>query len=333
MQNLIRLWFSRLGMMLAAGMLVVALAWLPAGVVWVEGDGLPLGVVWSERTEPMQHFIIQPAPGEVARARAHWSFSQYGSAVMTYLRELITGQVIDHAYQWRDTGPVYIPQPVLPQVRERALVSLRLLSRALGLGMGAGVLLGLLSLRRGALRGASLGLSVAGMAVPDFLAVLLLQMLTIFTHREFGVRLYSVLGPDGGERGWLLPLLALSLGPMAYTARLVASGLDEVMRAEYIRTARAKGLPEITVVVKHGLRNVLVRVLGGLPAMISIALSSLVVIEVLTNVSGLGAALMSGWSSRLVATTGLVFCLWFGLVDGLANTLRILANPRLREGS
>lgn len=332
MRDVVRLWFSRLGMMLAAGLLVVGLTWLPAGVVWIEAGDLPVGVVWGVRTEPMQPFIIDPPPA-AAPPRAVWSFSQYRTAVLGYLRGLVSGELTDTTWEWRFGGAVEVTYDVLALVRERTLVSLRLLTRALGLGMAAGMVLGLLSLRRGWFRGTSLGLTVAGMAVPDFLAVIMLQLLTIWTHREFGIRLYSVLGPQGGERGWLLPLLALSLGPMAYTARLVVTGLDEVMREPYIRTARAKGLPEARVVVKHGLRNVLGRVFGGLPGMVGIALSSLVVIETLTNVNGLGAALLWGSAYPVVATAGLVFCLWFGLVDGVANTLRILADPRLREGS
>lgn len=332
MRPLVRLWLSRLAMMLASWLLVIGLTWLPAGVFWVEEGDLPVGVVWGVRTESMQPFILEPEP--VARKpRAHWSVSQYGQAVVTYVRELVTGQVTDYTHRWTESGPVQIPEPVLPQVRERMVVSLRLLSRALALGMAAGFALGVLSLRRGAARGFSLGLSVAGMALPEFVVVLLLQMLTIFTYREFGIRLYSVLGPSGGERGWLVPLLALSLGPMAYTARLVAGGLDEVMREDFIRTARAKGLSEARVVMKHGLRHVLGRVLGGFPTIMGNALSSMVIIEVLANVNGLAGGLMANWSSRMVATTGLVFCLWFGLLDALANTLRILANPRLREGS
>jgi len=313
MRDVVRLWLSRLGMMLAAGLLIVGLAWLPAGVVRPEGDDLPAEALWGVRTEPMQRFILKPPSVPAGRPRAYWSFSQYRGAVLTYLRQLATGQVTDAA--------------------ARALVSLRLLSQALGLGMAAGAVLGLLSLRRGVLRGASLCVTVAGLAVPDFLAVVLLQMLTIFTYREFGVRLYSVLGPAGEERGWLLPLLALSIGPMAYTARLVVTALDEEMREHYIRTARAKGLPEVLVVAKHGMRNAVGRVLGGLPGMMGIALSSLVVIEVLGNVNGLGATLLWTSSYAAVATAGLIFCVWIGLVDGLANTLRIVANPRVREGA
>jgi len=333
MRSVLRLWFSRVGMMLAAGFLVVALAWLPAGIVQIEGDGRPAGVVWGVRTEPMQPFVLAWDPGSESKVRARWSFAAYALAVRTYLRDLAAGQVMGYTLEWLNGREVPVAYPVLPRVLEDSLVSLRLLSQALVLGMATGFGLGLLSLRRGAARGTAFGLSVAGMALPDFVVVMLLQMLTIFTHRHFGVRLYSVLGPGGGERGWLLPLVALSLGPMAYTARLVAAGLDEVMRADYIRTARAKGLPEVRVVLKHGLAVALGQVLAGLPTLLSLSLSSLVVVEVLCNVNGLGAALLANDSLPLLATVGLVFCLWFGVLDGVANTLRILANPRLREGS
>lgn len=320
-------------MMLAAGLLVVALAWLPAGIEWMEGPGPEAGVSFRLRTEPMQQFVVRPDPDTVEQTRAHWSWRQYGLAVAEYIRDLLAGEVMDHSWQWRNGKYVDVPEPLLPRVKERMLVSLQLLGEALGIGIAAGVPLGALILQRGPARGVSVGLSVAGLAVPEFLIIILLFMLTTFTYREFGVRLYSVLGPAGGERGWLPPLVALSVGPMAYTARLVATALDEVMRAEYIRTARAKGVPEARVVARHALGNALGRVLGGVPTMVNITLSSLLVVEALSAIHGLGAGLLQVDSSPVIATTGLVFCLWFGLVDGLANTLRILANPRLKEGT
>jgi len=330
---LLQLWLSRLLMMLTAGLLVVALAWLPAGIEWIEDLTPEENVPASVRVEPMQPFTVRADPGSAEQVRVHWSWRQYGQTVTGYIGELAAGEVLLRTHEWRGSDYVEVTQPLLPLLRERMLVSLELLGVALGVGAAVGILVGALILRRGLVQAISVGVSVVGLALPEFVIIIMMHMLTTFSYRSFGVRLYSVLGPAAGERGWLPPLVALSLGPMAYTARLVATALDEVMHEEYIRTARAKGVPEVQVVMKHALRSALARVLGGVPTMVNITLSSLLVVEVLTNIHGLGAWLMQSYDSAVIATTGLVFCLWFGLVDGLANTLRIVVNPRLKEGS
>lgn len=203
-------------------------------------------------------------------------------------KELTAGSLSIH----RPGGRFGDTEPLLPPIAGAWSASFRLCITALGAGVAVGLLLAALSLGTRLGRSLSVGLSVAGLALPDFFLIVLGQMATIWTYREFGVRLWSVLGAQGAERGWLLPLVALSIGPMAYTARLTATALDEVMREDYIRTARAKGIHEIHVILGHALRNVAPRVLDGLPALLNA--TSLVIVEVLTASPGLGTLFSGG---------------------------------------
>lgn len=327
--SLFRLWALRLLLFLLAAVVVVGLSFLPAGMIIDTDQPVRLGNIGEVRSDPTQPFRLVPQEEAAPQYAVRWSFEQYGQVLRLYGEQLVNGKLM--VRNWYGTMPGI--QPLLPLVKETWLSSLSLFCMALGAGLLVGVLLGGLILGSGLSRFLSVGLSVVGMAIPDFLLVILGQMLTIWSFRSFGIRLWSVLGVQGGERGWVLPLVALSIVPMAYTARLLSTALDEVMREEYIRTARAKGVSEFWVVAKHGLRNAAPRFLNGVPGMLNVTLSSLLVVELLTNHYGLGSGLMRGLAEttpHVVATTGLVFAAWFMLMDGLANSLRSLANPRLK---
>ncbi|WP_374711607.1 ABC transporter permease subunit [Symbiobacterium terraclitae] len=323
-------WALRLGLLLLSAAIVVLVAMLPQGVVATEAPAPP-GSLGEVRTDATKKFRIEPLEGEAGGLAYSWSLAAYGEGLRDYMAGLAGGTLtVD---QWYGTAQRVLP--LLPLLRETWWLSFQLFAAALVVGVVLGLLLGCLVLGSRAGRAFSLGLSVLGVSVPDFLLILLGQLLTIWSYRTFGVRLWSVLGVQGGERGWLLPLVALSIIPMAYTARLISTALDEAMRQEYVRTARAKGVPEVWVVLKHALRNALPRALNGMPAMLNVTLSSQLVVEVLTNHYGIGSGLMRGLSysqPHVVATIGLIFCTWFLVMDGLAVTLRAMANPQLKGG-
>ncbi len=328
--SVVKDWGVRIGLLGLSAVIVVLVAMLPEGVV-VTGEYTPPGSLGEVRTDATQKFRIEPVPDAGAQFTYSWSPAQYREGIVTYLQGLLAGDLT--VQRWYGTAQSVLP--LLPLLRETWWLSFQLFAAALLTGIVLGLLLGGLVLGSRGARAFSLGLSVLGVSVPDFLLILLGQMLTIWSYRNFGVRLWSVLGVQGGERGWILPLVALSIIPMAYTARLISTALDEAMREDYIRTARAKGVPEVLVVLKHAMRGALPRALNGMPAMLNVTLSSQLVVEVLTNHYGIGSGLMRGLSygqPHVVATIGLIFCAWFVVMDGLAVTLRAMANPLLKGG-
>src|SRR3712207_6012236 len=95
-------------------------------------------------------------------------------------------------------------------------------------------------------------ISTLGITVPNFVVATWLLLL-------FSVRLrWLPTGGWGDWRTWIMPVLAFSLGPSALAARYTRSSLIEVIHSDYIRTARAKGLGEVTVIWRHALKNALI---------------------------------------------------------------------------
>jgi ABC-type dipeptide/oligopeptide/nickel transport system permease component len=207
-----------------------------------------------------------------------------------------------------------------------------------------GLLIGtLVALRRRLPDLISVAVAVAGLSLPDFFLVLVGQFISIWTWMHWNAKPWLVLAQPDSLKGWLLPLLVMSLMPMGYMARLTASAMDEVMQEEFIRTARGKGLPEVRVIFDHAFRNALPRILSGLPSLFNLSLSSLPVVERMTNWPGISQWLVInftplpagdlgqvpiGVTPAIVATAGIIFIAWFMLFDGMAHTVRIATVPR-----
>jgi peptide/nickel transport system permease protein len=173
--------------------------------------------------------------------------------------------------------------PVIDLVAERALVSLPLALIALALATAIALPVGLYSAsRRGRAGDAiSMGAAQLGVAVPNFWFALMLIYL-------FAVWLRLV--PAGGFPGWsagfwpalkslLLPAIALALPQAAILARVARSALIEVLSEDYIRTARAKGMPRRTVLWRHALRNAMIPVITIMGLHFAFLLAGTIIIE------------------------------------------------------
>lgn len=146
--------------------------------------------------------------------------------------------------------------------------------------------------------------------------------------------------PVAGRTGldsFVLPSLALAVGPTAIVSRLLRSSLLEVFSEDYLRTARAKGLSPLQVVVGHGLRNASVPVVTYLGSLVGALLDGVVIVEVIFAWPGLGRLIFEAISSRdypmvqgLVIFAGIVYFAMNLLVD---LSYRLI-DPRIRvEGS
>ena len=129
---------------------------------------------------------------------------------------------------------------------------------------------------------AALAIAVFGQAMPNFFFALLLVMLFSITFRWL---------PVSGSGSWLhfvMPTVALGYYAAPAFMRLVRAGMVEVLSADYVRTARAKGLPTRTVVFKHALRNAIVPVVALSAVQLGYLLGGSVVIETIFALDGLG---------------------------------------------
>ena len=195
-----------------------------------------------------------------------------------------------------DFGPSY--KFPARQVREIILeafpVSLELGLWALLLAVLIGVPIGVLAALRQntGLDWAAMGAALAGVSIPNFVLGPVLVLSLSLTLFAFPPALWQ------GPASRVLPVLTLSTAYVAYIARLTRGGMLEVLRQDYIRTARAKGLPERAVVFKHGLKLGILPVVSYLGPAAARIITGSIVVESIFAVPGLGRHLVNAAFNR-----------------------------------
>lgn len=177
----------------------------------------------------------------------------------------------------------------------------------------------------------SLAVATWGTAVPSF-------VLAVFFIIVFGLWLHvlPVAASNWNDpRAWILPAVVLSFGTMAYLARLVRASLREALQQDYVRTARAKGVAERGVIVRHALRNSLLPVVTFLGPSLATLITGSFFVEYIFSFPGLGRLFVQSVSQRdysmIMGTT-----LFYGLLISLANLAVDLTygwlDPRIHQG-
>jgi len=175
-------------------------------------------------------------------------------------------------------------------------VSLRLGGSAMLLALLIGVTAGTVAALRQNSRTdhAVMALSMTGISIPNFVMAPLLILLFAVT---LGWLPAGGIG-DGGWRHMLLPVVSLALPQVAYISRLTRGSMIEVLRSNFVRTARAQGLPEHTVILRHALRPALLPVVSYLGPATAAVITGSVVIEQIFGVPGLGRYFVQGALNR-----------------------------------
>ncbi len=175
-----------------------------------------------------------------------------------------------------------------------------------------------------------MALAMTGIAIPSFVIAPLLALV-------FGLYLQwlPVAGwNDGAWQNMVLPVTALALPQIAIIARLMRGGMLEVLRSDFVRTARAKGLGEWRVVTRHVLRPALVPLVGYLgPALAGIMTGSLV-IELIFNLPGVGRYFVQGALNRdypLVMGVVIIYASLIILLNLLSDLVYAILDPRVRR--
>ena len=151
----------------------------------------------------------------------------------------------------------------------------------------------------------------------------------------FGLQLglFPIAGINDGWYSYLLPGLVLASGSVAYVARLTRTSMAENLRADYVRTARAKGLTPQTVIVRHTLRNSLIPVVTYIGADVGALMGGAIVTETVFNLPGLGRAVFDAVRSQEgavvvgIVTLFVFFFIFFNLV---VDVLYAVLDPRIR---
>jgi len=185
-------------------------------------------------------------------------------------------------------------QPVLTEIAPRYARTVVLAAAATLISVLVGLPLGVLAaVRRGGwVDRASIALALLGVSAPTFVVAVLLQYV-------LAVRLGWLPVTGGGSlRHLVLPAVSLGVFPIAAIARLVRAGLLEVLGEDYIRTARAKGLPEAVVLVRHALRPALIPTATVVAVQFGTMLGAAVFAEAVFAWPGLGRYLVQAVSAR-----------------------------------
>ena len=170
--------------------------------------------------------------------------------------------------------------------------------------------------------------AVIGSTMPNFV----LGILLIFI---FALKLRVLpSGSMGTAKNYILPVIALSVGPIASVARLTRSSLLDVIRNEYLDFARAKGIREWKVVIKRGLRNALIPVITILGAQLSSLIGGSVVVETVFAWPGIGTLIVTSAQQRdfpVVVFGVLVIAASVTFVNLLVDLSYGLLDPRIRK--
>ncbi len=224
---------------------------------------------------------------------------------------------------------LFFPETVWELVSSRLPVTLRLACAGLVISLLVGIPFGVIAALRpnSWIDRLSMTIAVAGQAIPTFWMGLMLMVL-------FGLMLGWT--PISGDESWqhyILPAVTLGYYSTPPIMRLTRSGMLEVLSADYIRTAYAKGLRPMPVLFKHALRNAVIPVVALASVQFGHMLSGAIVIESVFAMQGIGYL---AWESILrkdiaiIQTILLVVCMFYVCLTVISDLLNAWLDPRIR---
>ena len=261
------------------------------------------------------------APAVAAQLRDDYNLNdplvvQYGK----YLGGLATG----------DFGSDFRGRPVTETVGQRLPVTAKLTLVAVLIETIIGITAGLLAgiRRNGFLDNLVLVSTTVVISIP-------ILVLGFFAQFIFGLKLgwFPIAGINDGWYSYLLPGLVLASASLAYVARLTRTSVAENMNADYVRTARAKGLPRRTIIIRHTLRNSLIPVVTFIGADIGALLGGAIVTEAVFNIPGIGRAVydaVRGQEGAVVVGIVTLMVFFFVFFNLIVDVLYAVLDPRIR---
>ncbi|CAP41922.1 ABC transporter permease [Bordetella petrii] len=232
---------------------------------------------------------------------------------------------------------IFLDKPVLAALADRAEPTFWLTLMSLAIASAIALPVGILSaVRRGtALDQSVVTFSMFTSSVPSFwLGLLLMQ---IFSVRLGWLPVAGYGGPDASIATRLshlvLPAIVLGLVNSALITRFIRASMLDVLRDDYVRTARAKGLPERKVILKHAARNALIPILTVLGLTTALLVSGAVVTETVFGLPGVGSLVVSAVLRRdypVIQGALLVIAAIYVLINLFIDLLYLLVDPRVR---
>lgn len=280
--------------------------------------------------------VLKMTPGDPARVVAG---SEADEATVEQIREElglnkpVLQQYVDYmlALLHGDMGTSYTTsKPVADEILARMPITFILAFAGVFVAVLIGIPLGIISATKqySVLDYISTLLALGGVAMPNFWLGLMLILL-------FSLKLGWL--PSGGGDSWtsyVLPAITLGVGATASFMRTTRSSMLEVIRQDYIRTARAKGAGEGRVVMHHALRNAMIPVITVIGLQIGTLLGGAVVNETVFSLPGLGTLMINAINQKnepVVLGCLITFAIIFSLVNLLIDILYAFIDPRIKS--
>lgn len=223
----------------------------------------------------------------------------------------------------------YYERPVIELIAERVPATLQLGVSALLVAFPLSLLVGIVAaVKRGTwIDNVLTSITIAGRSIPTFWLGLVLILF-------FSVQLHWLPASGYGTgKEMILPLITMAAGMGASNARLTRSAMLDVMRQDYMTTARAKGVAERRVILAHGLRNALLVIVTMLALQVGFMLSGSVVVETVFAWPGVGRLMITAitdYDFPLVQACAIIMAFMFVLVNFIADICYMLIDPRIR---
>lgn len=170
-------------------------------------------------------------------------------------------------------------------------------------------------------------IAMFGVAMPGFWVALMLVIL--FTKELNWLPAYGI----GTWKHWIMPVISGSLAGVAMEGRSTRSAVLETVRADFVTTARAKGLPERTVTYKHMLPNAMMPIVGMLGTRFAMSIGGTVIIETVFSFPGVGKYMTDAITSRdypVVRGCVLILAIFAALVNLLVDICYAFLDPRIK---
>jgi ABC-type dipeptide/oligopeptide/nickel transport system permease component len=258
-----------------------------------------------------------------ARLRAEYGLDQpMWRQFVTYVLGVLTG---DFGKSYR-----FVRIPVVEVLQDGLRISPILALAALACGACLGTLAGVVAAtrRNTATDTAIILVLVAGLSIPNF-------AIATFLVYIFSIKLGMLPVAGWGRLDQaILPIAILTVPSAAYIARLTRTFMLEVLGQDYIRTARAKGLAEPTIILRHALRNILVPLLTSMGIIFGGLISGTFVVETIFNIPGLGRMAIDSVFARdypVAMAIVMLFTAFFVLINLAVDVAYAIVDPRIRQ--
>jgi peptide/nickel transport system permease protein len=232
---------------------------------------------------------------------------------------------------------IYTLRPITEMLLDRAPYTIILASLSTAVALLIAFPIGIIAARRHntIIDYLSMVVAMLGISIPNFaLSVLLIMVLAVWLD------LLPISGPGdpindpfGSLPYYVMPVIALATARVALISRLLRSSLLEVLKQDYIRTARAKGLAETVVLYRHTLKNAMIPVITIVAISFAYALEGSIAIEFIFSLPGLGSLMLDALNWKdfpLIQGITFVAAIVFILANLVADVLYALVDPRIR---